>query len=312
MIRFILALASLAFLPMALFAAPAAATERELSTIACPRTAVAPGAQKRLDAGEKPEIAKSWYKPGIVNPQGFCTITLSPNGQRMIQVYNEATSVGQVPIRFEYSEFGLYAFVGQKAAPFGTGRADMTCTAPQQGEVSVRCTMALDFAGAMLLSRSEGRGVDSASISINPKAIFGHDIKAPNISHYDATTSGFLTSGNLQYNLRAPDCSQSYWKGVATEIKLYTGSRNGDAINLAKSFNLVGADPYNAEIVGPQFTVKGDQAADIFQSVMTQEAVGVEVQSACEAPISKNFLTELPRILNYVYEIIKPRMLRQS
>jgi hypothetical protein len=311
-----------AALALALFTiSPAHATEREAAAIACPRTVASPAAQKRLDAGEKPEIEKSRYKPGLINPQGFCTITLSPNGKRMIQTYNEATSVGQIPVRFEYGHAGLYGYAGPKGMPLGEGQADMVCYAPQVDEYAVECTISLTPDGTMFFRRKEGRGVDESSVSIDAKQTFGIDLRAPEaLTHYQIASSGTIENGSYRqfYGESPADCSQPYWKNVAQVIKLSAGRRNGQAAELTKSFEMIDADPNifvrsgESPQMFPRFEMKNGSADAIISSVMTSEVVQVDVETACEGKLSKAFLTELPRVMNYVYDAIKPRMFKQQ
>lgn len=61
----------------------------------------------------------------------------------------------------------------------------------------------------------------------------------------------------------------------------------------------------------PCFDMKNGDARVIIGSVMTSEVVQMDVETACEGKLSKAFLTELPRVLNHVYEAIKTRMLTQ-
>lgn len=301
--------------------APAHATEREAAAIACPRTVASPEAQKRMDAGEKPEIEKSRYQPGLINPQGFCTIKLSPNGKRMIQTYNEATSVGQIPIRFEYGYAGLYGYAGPKGMPLGEGPADMICYAPQVDEYAVDCKISLTTDGTMFFGRKEGRGVDERSVSIDAKQIFGIDLRAPeSLTHYQMASSGMIENGSYRqfYEESPADCSKPYWKNVAQVIKLSTGRRNGEAVELSKSFEMTDADPNifvrpgESAQMFPRFEMKNGSAGPIIDSVMTSEVVQVDVETACEGKLSKAFLTELPRVMNYVYDAIKPRMFKQQ
>ena len=145
------ALAAILLVPV-----PVHAEARAAAAIECPRTIVSPEAQKKMDAGQKPVIVKSRYRPGLVNPQGFCTISLSPDGKGMFQIYNEAMSVGKIPVRFEYATLGLYGYAGEKGMPLGKGTADMVCYAPDRGESAVDCTISLTADGTMFFRRKDG------------------------------------------------------------------------------------------------------------------------------------------------------------
>jgi hypothetical protein len=303
---------------------PAKAAERIPAEIACPRTAVSPEAQKRIDAGEKPVIEKSWYRPGLVNPQGFCTITLSPDGTRMFQRYNEATSVGQIPIRFEYSEMGLYGYAGPKGLPLGTGQPDMVCWVLRENEYAVDCNIALTPDGTMWFRRKTGRGVDESAVSIDAKQMFGVDVKAPQaMVHYELVSTGPVDdilgfSFNQSYQSINVDCKKPYWKNTATEIKVSAGRRDGNAVVLVSGYEMTDADPNlfvrsgESPQLFPRFEAKGGNPDAIIGAVMNNEVVQVDVSTACEGKLSRAYLTELPRVMNHVYEIIKPRMLRQQ
>lgn len=300
---------------------PAQAKEREAAAIPCPRTLVSPDAQKRIDAGEKPEIIMSRYKPGLVNPQGFCTVTLSPYGAKMFQTYNEATSVGQIPIRFEYNYLGLYGYAGEKGMPLGKGNADIVCYAPAQDEFAVDCTISLTSDGTIFFRRKEGRGIDESSVRIASEQIFKPDLKTPqSMIHYKLVNSGSIEDATYRqmYEISPTDCSKPYWKNLAKVVKLSTGRRNGNATDLSKSFLITDADPNifvrpgDTPQMFPRFELKNGGAIAIISSVLTSEVVQLDVETACEGKLSKAFLTELPRVMAHVYDAIKLRMLKQQ
>jgi hypothetical protein len=317
-----IAKAAFALAAATVFSGHAQASGRAATVIPCPQTIISPDAQRRIDAGEKPEIIKSWYRPGLINPRGFCTITLSPDGRRLLQFFNEATSIGQIPIRFEYGEFALFGYAGPKGLPLGAGNPDMTCYAPDKDKITANCSILLTSSGMMTLTRKEGDGTNESEVSIDPKQVFNVSLQsASKVNHY-APESGFNLfgpgrPGDTKYVQSTPTCPSGLWSNVATRIVVSTGGRNGNAFVASKSFNMESVESENATMPNsvpltlPQFQLKGSAAASIIDSIMNSEAAEIKVETACEGTLQQAYLTELPRAMNHVYQIIKPRMLLQ-
>ena len=298
---------------------PAQAAPREPEAILCPQTIASPEVQKRIDAGEKPESIKSWYKPGLVNPQGFCTVKLWPNDPtRMYQSYNEATTIDNIPVRFEYDWLGLSVFAGEKAQPLSLGSSDMFCWAPDDDEIAVDCTISLTSDGTMFLRHKEGRAVEEKnSVRIDTKQMFGIDLKGQSrMVHFELQSNPSIFLSEIYYQPINIDCTKPYWKNVAANIKITVGSRNGNAIAPVRSFQMAGLDNANyfSEIIPPtvpRFDIEGDDASPIIQSVVGNEVVQIDVETACDGNFSKAFTTELPRLMAFIFENLKRPMMSQ-
>ena len=290
----------------AAFALPASAAERVPTEIACPRTGVSPEVQARVDAGEKPDAVKSWFKPGLVNPQGFCAVTVAADGKRLVRTYNEATSVGVVPVRFEYVGDGLLGFIGDKAMPFGKGVADLVCRRPPGATKGYRCTVSVDAQAALTFSETFGSEKDGYRVAIDTLKMFGGKIKIPSIYvHY------FKDPLNpyVGYQVSPAVCMNDAGKNVAKEAAVVSGTRNGASIT--QKHNKLLADTYELTLSIPKFDAEGRIAEEIVANILSEEAVGVRIDRFCDDRLASNYLTNQPRILNHILQIIKPRMLAQ-
>ena len=139
--------------------------------------------------------------------------------------------------------------------------------------------------------------------------------------HYKMTSNyGLVGHGTFRtfYEMAPADCTKPYWKNKASEIWLSTGRRNGDALALSARYEMESVDEMlstnalDEPHMFPRFDVKDALASKVINSVFNNEVVQVDVKTACEGNLSKAYLTELPRVMNHVYESLKRRMLTQQ
>nr|WP_137678093.1 hypothetical protein [Parerythrobacter lutipelagi] len=308
---------------------PAQTAAREAVEVSCPQTLTSPEAQSLLEAGGKPEIVKSWYKPGLVNLQGFCTITVGPDGKTLFQTYNEATTVQQIPVRVAFHSIGFDVYAGPKGLPFGSGPPDMTCWAPEEGQSAVDCRIAVAENSGLSVRLKEGRGVEAESIlAIDPKEMFGRAVKEQSRYVHFTMNMRMLSPGSLMdmfspagntYDPVPVDCAKDIWKNTATNVAVSTGPRKGDSMEPTFSVQIVGEDvsllSHEAgEIppVVPRFTSNlAGGSAQVIGQIMSSEVVRVDVTTACEGTLTKGYLTEVGRLMGQIYTALKPRMVQQ-
>lgn len=314
---------------LACAATPAAA--REAEEIACPQTLVAPDAQARMDAGEQPTVVKSWYKPGLASTNGFCAVTLAPETNRLFLRYNEAASIAQIPVRFEYTAYGLNVYAGPaKGMPFGTGAPDMTCFAPEAGGSAVDCRIAVADKSGLTMRLTEGRGVTTNGIiAIDPQEMFGKPLKEQSRFVHFQMNYGFLDTAALMsmftpvgntYDPLPVDCTKDIWKDTVTEVKISTGLPKDNSLQVAYWVEIVGNDvsllPLEADEIPPlvaRFSASSAGGANaLIGQIMSNEAVQVDVTTACEGAVSKTYLTEVGRLMGRLYQALKPGMLAQQ
>ena len=167
-----------------------------------------------------------------------------------------------------------------------------------------------------------GRGIpDESNVTIDAKKVFGIDVTPIQaLVHYDTASNGKIEDGTLRlvYEKATADCTKPYWKNKATEIWLATGRRNGDALALSDRYEMesvneiLSTNALDEPQMFPRFDVKDALARKVINSVFNNEVVQVDVKTACEGNLSKAYLTELPRVMNHVYESLKRRMLTQQ